>query len=166
MVDLQNASRKIACLCSLRPYCITISLYHCCSLRSNVSVCQSLGSRPTLELFTPVPRLPGATSHCLSIQQFHLLPSQNIWRHISLIWLFLLRHWHIQQPVDAVEQFNRFCWWTLIWLSCHWAWLHQGYWHYRHLFDWFIIDVIIVIRMSMSVSLGFTRYWISVRRFT
>ena len=36
------------------------------------------------------------------------------------------------------ELYPRFCRWTLIWLSCHWAWLRRGYWRYRSLIDWFI----------------------------
>ena len=51
-----------------------------------IVVCQSLRSGPilVLELSTPVPRFFGTTSHCLSVQPFQLLPSRNIWRHISL----------------------------------------------------------------------------------
>ena len=67
------------------------------SLRSKmIMVCQSLGSRPILvqELFTVVPRLFGTTSRCLSIQPFQLIPSRNIWRHISLIWPFPHRYRH------------------------------------------------------------------------
>ena len=57
-------------------------------------VCQSLESRPTQaqEYFTLVVRLYGTTSRCLSIQPFQLLPSRNIWRHISLTWPFPHRH--------------------------------------------------------------------------
>ena len=40
---------------------------------------------------------------CLSIQAFHLLPSRNIWRHISLTWPFPRRHWHALWPVDVTE---------------------------------------------------------------
>ena len=105
-----------------------------------IIVCQSLGSRPilVLELFIPVPRLFGTTSRCLSVQPVQLLPSRNIWRHISLIWLFPHRYRHSPWPVDVTELFPRFCCWTLIWLSRHWAWLRRGYWHYRSLIDWLI----------------------------
>ena len=60
-----------------------------------IIVCQSLGSRPilVLELFALVPRLFGTTSRCLSVQPVQLLPSRNIWRHISLMWPF---------PIDIV----------------------------------------------------------------
>ena len=105
-----------------------------------IIICQSLGSRPilVLELFTLVPRLFGTTSRCLSIQPVQLLPSRNIWRHISLIWPFPHRYHHSPWPVDVTELFPRFCCWTLIWLLRHWAWLRQGYWRYRSFIDWLI----------------------------
>ena len=105
-----------------------------------IMACQSLGSKPILvqELFTPVPRLFGTTSRCLSAQPFQLLPSRNIWRHISLTWPFPHRHWHARWPVDVTELFLWFCCWTLIRLSHHWVWLCQGYWPYRSLIDWLI----------------------------
>ena len=43
------------------------------------------------------------------------------------------------------ELFPRFCCWTLIWLSRHWAWLRRGYWRNRSLIDW-LID-----QLSLSV---------------
>ena len=51
-------------------------------------VCRCIGSRPTQvqEHFTLVPLLFGTTCRCLSVQPFQLLPSRNIWKHISLIW--------------------------------------------------------------------------------
>ena len=103
-------------------------------------VCQSLGSRPilVLELFTVVPRLFGTTSRCLSVQPVHLLPSRNIWRHISLIWSVPHRYRHSPWPVDVTELFHRFCCWTLIWLSRHWAWFRRGYRCYRSFIDWLI----------------------------
>ena len=61
---------------------------------------------------------------------------KNIWRHISLIWPFPHRYRHSPWPVDVTELFPRFCCWTLIWLSRHWAWLRWGYWCYRNLIDW------------------------------
>ena len=105
-----------------------------------IIVCQSLGSRQILvqELFTLVPHLFGTTSCCLSIQPFQLLPLRNIWRHISLTWPFPHRYRHARWPVDVTELFPRFCCWTLIWLSRHWAWLRWGYWRYRNLTDWLI----------------------------
>ena len=108
--------------------------------QTTIIVCQSLGSRPILvqELFTFVPRLFGTTCRCLSVQPVQLLPLRNIWRRISLTWLFPHRYRHSPWPVDVTELFSRFCCWTLIWLSRHWAWLHPGYWRYRSLIDWLI----------------------------
>ena len=105
-----------------------------------IIVCQSLGSRPilVLELFTLVPRLFETTYRCLSVQPVQLLPSRNIWRHISLTWPFPHRYRHSPWPVDVMELFPRFCCWTLIWLSRQWAWLRRGYWRYRSLIDWLI----------------------------
>ena len=105
-----------------------------------IIVGQSLGSRPILvpELFTLVPRLFGTTCRCLSVQPVQLPPSRNIWRHISLIWPFPHRYRHSPWPVDVTELFPRFCCWTLIWLSRHWAWLRRGYWRYKTLIDWLI----------------------------
>ena len=105
-----------------------------------IIVYQSLGSRPiqVLDLFTPVPRLFGTTSRCLSVQPFQLLPLKNIWRHISLIWRFPHRYRHSPWPVDVTELFPRLCCWTLIWLSRHWAWLRRGCWRYKSLIDWLI----------------------------
>ena len=56
------------------------------SLRSCKRISLSVPrARPTQtqELFTLVSHLSGTTCHCLSIQPFQLLPSRNIWRHIS-----------------------------------------------------------------------------------
>ena len=64
--------------------------------------------------------------------------SRNIRRHISLIWRFSHRYRHSPWPVDVTELFPRFCCWTLIWLSRHWAWPRQGYWRYRGLIDWLV----------------------------
>ena len=85
-----------------------------------------------------MPRLFGTTSRCLSVQPVQLLPSRNIWRHISLIWPFPNRYRHSPWPVDVTELFPRFCCWALIWLSRQWAWLRRGYWRYRNLIDWLI----------------------------
>ena len=82
----------------------------------------------------------GTTSRCLSVQPVQLQPSRNIWRHISLIWPFPHRYRHSPWPVDVTELFPRFCCWTLIWLSRHWAWLRRGYWRYGSLIDW-LIDI-------------------------
>ena len=82
-------------------------------------VCQSLGSRITQvqEHFTLVSLLFGTASRCLSIQSFQLLPSRNIWRHISLTWPFPHRH----QPPDS---------WLMLW-SCFvdFAVEHQFGWY-------------------------------------
>ena len=104
-----------------------------------IIVCHSLGSRPILvqELFTLMLRIFGTTSRCLSVKPFQLLPLRNIWRYISLTWPFPHRYCHSPWPVDVTELFPRFCCWTLIWLSHHWAWLRRGYWRYRSLIDWF-----------------------------
>ena len=56
----------------------------------------------------------------------------------SLIWPFPRRYRHSPWPVDVTELFPRFCCWTLISLSRHWAWLRRGYWRYRSLIDWLI----------------------------
>ena len=107
-----------------------------------IIVCQSLGGRPilVLELFTLVLCPFGTTSHCLSVQPVLLLPSRNIWRHISLIWPVPHRYHHSPSPVDVTELFPRFCCWTLIWLLHHRVWLRRGYWRYRSVTDW-LIDV-------------------------
>ena len=114
-----------------------------------ITVCQSLGSRPilVLVLFILVPRLFGTTSRCLSVQPVQLLPLRNIWRHISLTEPFLHRYRHSPWPVDVTELFPRFCCWTLIWLSRHWAWVHRGYWCYICLFEW-LIDPLLQFRFN------------------
>ena len=105
-------------------------------------VCWSLGSRPAQaqELFTLVPPLFQTASRSLSFQLFHLLPSTNISRHISLSWTFSRRH---RRPVDVTELFHRFCCWTPSRLSRHWAWLCRGYWRYRNFIDLLIETVLI-----------------------
>ena len=137
-VDLQNAAWKTACLSSFHASCI--DSFPVRWDQTMIIVCHSLGSRPilVLELFTLVPRLFGTTSRCLSVQPVQLLPSRNMWRHISLIWPFPHRYPHSPWPVDVTELSPRFCCWTLIWLSRHWAWLRRGYWRYRSLIDWLI----------------------------
>ena len=50
-------------------------------------------------------------------------------------WASPLWHRHTWQPIDAMELFHQFCYWTLIQLSHHWAWHCQGYWT---LIDWLI----------------------------
>ena len=106
--------------------------------QTTITVCQSLGSRPTQvhKLFTLVPRLFGTTFRCLSFQPIQLLPSRNIWRYISLTWPFPHRYQHARWPVDVMELFPQLGCWTLIRLLCHWAWLHRGYWWYSRLIDW------------------------------
>ena len=60
------------------------------------------------------------------------------------------RYRHSPWPVDVTELFPRFCCWTLIRLSRHWAWLRQGYWRYRSLIDW-LIDWSSVNNTSLTV---------------
>ena len=48
------------------------------------------------------------------------------------------RYRHAVWPVDVMELFLRFCCWTPIRLSRHWAWHRRGYWRYRKLIDWLI----------------------------
>ena len=60
------------------------------------------------ELFTLLPCLLGTTFRCLPVQPFRLLPSSNIWRHISLIWPFPHRLQHARWPVDVTELFLQF----------------------------------------------------------
>ena len=106
-----------------------------------------------LELVTLVPRLFGTTARCLSVQPVQLLPSRNIWRHISLIWPFPNRYRHSPRHVDVTELFPRSYCWTLIWLLRQWAWLRQGYWLYRSVIDWlidwflllFLVVVVVVV---------------------
>ena len=171
---LEYCSRSI---CWPTKPCVKNSLFICtpCLLhhsrpahwdRTKTIVCQSLGSRPTQvqELLTLVPCLCGTTSRCLSIQPFQLLPSRNIWSYISLTWPFLHRHQHAWWPVDVMERFLPFCCWTLIRLSCHWAWLRQGHWHYRNLIDWLcglttwnVISLFVLLRYSSIRHIHFIK---------
>ena len=71
------------------------------------------------------------------------------------------------------EVFPRFCCWTLIWLSRHWAWLCRGYWLYRSLIDW-SIDWLFIwewdtcsiyryrprSRVSSAVRVSSAPYWV------
>ena len=129
---------------SLEPTSLTLGLH-------------SRGSRPilVLELFTLVPRLFGRTCCCLCVQPVQLLPSRNIWRHLSLIWPFPHRYRHSPWPVDVTELFPRFCCWTLIWLSRHWAWLRRGYWRYR---SW-LIDWLILVCWQLQTVCGLFDFW-------
>ena len=134
--------------------------------QTTIIVCQSLGSRPAQvqELFTLVPHLFGTTSRCLSIQPIQLLPLRNIWRHIFWTWPFPHRYRHARWPVDITELFPRFCFWTLIQLSHHWAWLRQGYWHYRNSIDWLIdqshliADCLFGYWVNLMIMLGLLLY--------
>ena len=113
------------------------------SLRSNKGISMSVPRVKTntdAGYFTLVLHLFGTTTSCLSIQPIQLLPSRNISRHISLTWPFPHRHRHAQWPVDVTKLFLRFCCWTLIQLSHCWAWLRQGYWHYRNFTNWYNIE--------------------------
>ena len=111
-VDLQNALWKAACLSSLLACHITPIPYT--EIKTKIIVRQSLGSRPTpgQELFTLVHRLTWTSCCCLPIKIFQLLPSRNIWRHISLTWNF--PHRHARKPVDVMELFHWCCCWTLL----------------------------------------------------
>ena len=120
-------------------------------------VCRSLGSRPTQaqELFTPVSRLFGTTSRCLSAQTFQLLPSRNIWRRVSLTRPLPHRHQHMRLPVDATELFHRCCCWTLIQLL--WA-IEPGFARdieIRNLIDWLVDNYLVVFTCSCTTQLGF-----------
>ena len=133
--------------------------------QTTIIVCQSLGSRPTQvqEHFTLAPRLFGTTSHCLSVQLIQLLPSRNIWRHISLTWPLLHRYRHARWPVDVAELFPQFCCWTLIRLLHQWAWLHQGYWCYRR-FNWINFlhfDNILKQFGNLGTRRAFTGNWLN-----
>ena len=88
LLTYKNPAWKTACLSSLHACRIDFVPVHWD--QTTIIVCQSLGSRPILvqELFTLVPGLFGTTCRCLSVQPFQLLTLRNIWRHISLIWLF------------------------------------------------------------------------------
>ena len=138
MVNLQYPAWKTACLSSLHACRITSIPFT--KIKTMIIICQSLGSRLTQvqELFTLMPHLFGTTCRCLSVQPFQLLPLRNIWRHISLTWPFPHRYRHAWWLVVSTVLFPRFCCWTPIWLSRHWAWLRRGYWRYRDLIDWLI----------------------------
>ena len=99
--------------------------------------CQSLGSRPmqAQELFTLF--FSGTTCRCLSVLFHFSRYLQEISEDTSLgLSLSLLDTRAPDKPVDAMKLFHRFCCWTQIQLSYHWAWLHRGYWSYRNLIDW------------------------------
>ena len=135
-VDLQNPAWKTACLSSVHA-CGTTPIPF---TEIKQRVLQSLRSKPTQlqELFTLLLHLFSTTSRCLSLQSVRLLHSRNIWRHISLTWLFPHRHQHAWWPVDVMELFLQFGCWTPIRLSHHWAWLHQGFGGIEiWLIDWF-----------------------------
>ena len=118
-------------------------------------VCRSLVSRPTQmqELFMRVLCLFGTTSFCLSVQPFQLLPSKNIWRHISLTCPFPHRHRHARWPVDVYELLYRFCCWTVIGLSRQWAWLGRKYGRHRNFIDWLISDIKPIIYICIILSI-------------
>ena len=111
-----------------------------------IIVCQSLGSRPILvqELFTLVPRLFGTTYRCLFIQPFQLIPSRNIWRHISLTWpfphsLLMLRNCFLDSAVAH-------------WFFCHAT--EPGFAGDIGAMEVWLIDWLIDKKWVMSVSLG------------
>ena len=100
----------------------------------------SLGSRPTLAQgpSAHVPLLFVTAFHCLCVQPPRLPPSEGVSKHTFLTWPSPRRHRCALLPVDVTERLQRLRIWTAIWLLCHWAWLRQGYWHYRNLIDWLI----------------------------
>ena len=58
-------------------------------------------------------------------------------------------------PINFTELFLRFCCWTQIWLSRHWAWLCRGYWHYRSLIDWLmcmLVNVSVCVNITHGIS--------------
>ena len=66
---------------------------------------------------TLVPRLSGTTSRWLPVQPFQLLPSSNIWRHISLTWPFPL---DTSTPDSLSMPWNCFIDFAIEhWFSCH-----------------------------------------------
>ena len=101
--------------------------------QTEVLVCWSLGSRPTQaqELFAVVLCLFGTTCHCLSIQPFSRDRQEESQDKFLWLGLFPHRYRHAWWPVDVTVRFLWFYYWTLIWLSCHWAWLCWGYWCYK-----------------------------------
>ena len=73
-----------------------------------------------------------------------MLTIKNLWYTLVCIgirgkMLSIVKSMHSPWPVDVMELFARFCCWTLILVSRHWAWLRRGYWRYRSLTDWFLI---------------------------
>ena len=81
--------------------------------------------------------LPLSVRSAISVATF----KNQYWRHIS--WSFPHRYRHTWWPVDVTELFLRFCCWTLIWLSRHWAWLCRDIgaietWFIDWLIDWLI----------------------------
>ena len=88
-----------------------------------ISLCQSLRSRATQaqELFTLSSlwnNLPLSVCSAISVATFKKKSG-----HISLACPFSHGHQHAQRPIDVAELLHRFCCWTLIQLSRHWAWL-------------------------------------------
>ena len=77
--------------------------------------------------------LPLSVCSAISLATFN----KHLKTHL-LTWPFPHRHQHAQWPVDITELFLQFCCWTLIRLSCHWAWLRRGYRCYTNLIDWLI----------------------------
>ena len=51
-----------------------------------------------------------------------------------------------------MELFHWFCFWTLIPLSRHWAWLLRGYWRYRNMIDWLIDWKKLIVHLDKCVQ--------------
>ena len=60
-----------------------------------------------------------------------------------------------QWPIDISGLFLRLCHWTLIWLSCHRAWLCQGSWCCRNLIEWLKAR----IQFTLHICCGFFCNW-------
>ena len=69
-----------------------------------------------------------------------------------------LAHWSTDLWVGDAASWM--CCWTPIWLSCHWAWLHRGYWRFRNLIDWLIV-IKTYARSTLQVQShdGFKNSW-------
>ena len=118
------------------------------------SLCRCLESRPMLgkDHLPLVPLLFGTACYYQSAHPLQFPPSGNVSRHIFLTWSFPHRHRHARWPVDVVELLHKFCCWSLIWMSRHWAWLRRGYWCYRNLVDW-LIDCLITYTTTVTTTL-------------
>ena len=111
--------------------------------QTTIIVCQFLGSRPTevQELFTLWNNLPLSVYSAISFATFK--------KHLKTHLLDLA--FHPLTPACPITRWcygtvSSICYWTLIRLSRHWAWLCWGYWRYRNLIDWCISSVVTIIQ--------------------